>query len=358
MKEPNKRWSRDLFVLLLSAASLAACTHDSARCLASPDDAGARADAGAPALPLCIVEDVPLPGKAVRFDYQDIDEERGRLIIAHMDDASVVIASVADGSTLKVIPGIPTARGVIAGPEAGRYFVTSAPNHLVIIDRDTLDVIATATTGTSPDGVGWDPAHRIVGVSDQGDGAVSLISDAGTGTRRQVALGVETGNVVFDGARGVFWATVVASAGPDTLVAIDPMAAAVTHKIDLPGCDGAHGLRITSDGASAFVACENNSRLARVDLMSSSAVVTAETGDGPDVLAIDPVLGWMYVAAESGDLKVFDIRAPGLSLLDAEHPGARSHSVAVDAKTHHVFFPLESGPGGVPVLRIMRPSGG
>jgi DNA-binding beta-propeller fold protein YncE len=109
------------------------------------------------------------------------------------------------------------------------------------------------------------------------------------------------------------------------------------------------------DGQSAFVACEDNNMLARVDLAGSKAVGTGPTGNGPDVLSVDPGLGWLYVAAESGDLSVFDIAKPGLALIDREHPADASHSVAVDSATHRVFFPLVAGPAGTPVLRIMRP---
>ena len=48
----------------------------------------------------------------------------------------------------------------------------------------------------------------------------------------------------------------------------------------------------------------------RVDLQGSSSLDVADSGSHPDVLAIDPGLGWLYVAAESGDLKVFDIGKP------------------------------------------------
>jgi hypothetical protein len=104
-----------------------------------------------------------------------------------------------------------------------------------------------------------------------------------------------------------------------------------------------------------LVACEGNNMLVRVDLGSSRTVATASTGGGPDVMAIDPGPGWLYVAAESGDLVVFDIGKPGLVVIDQEHPGDNAHSVAVDPATHRVFFPLMSGPGGKPVMRIMVP---
>ena len=74
------------------------------------------------------------------------------------------------------------------------------------------------------------------------------------------------------------------------------------------------------------------------------------------VMSVDPDLGWLYVAAESGDLVVFDIGKPGLVDIDHEHPGDNAHSVAVDPATHLVYFPLESGADGTPVLRIMQPS--
>ena len=72
------------------------------------------AESSSPAsLPLVLVADVSLPGRSVRFGYQDIDLARGRLFIAHMNDASVVVMSTRDGSLVKVIAGIPTPRGVV-----------------------------------------------------------------------------------------------------------------------------------------------------------------------------------------------------------------------------------------------------
>jgi YVTN family beta-propeller protein len=320
----------------------------------TPD--GATSAAGA-RLPLVLVADVPLPGNPVRFDYQDIDPAHGYLVIAHMDNASALIVKLSDGSVVKEFTGIPTARGIAVADDVNRIFVTSSPNQVVIIDSAALAEVARVTTGRSPDGVGWDPAHKTVGVSAQANGAVTLLPNAGTGTSSQVPVGVETGNTIFDASRGWFWAAAVQATPPDQLVGVDPAAGKVTTRINLPGCQGAHGVRLHPDGQSAFVACENNDMLARVDLAGAHAVSTAPTGSGPDVLSIDPGLGWLYVAAESGDLTVFDINKPGVSLIGHDSPGANSHSVAVDPSTHRVFFPLQAGPKGTPVLRIMRPTG-
>ncbi len=328
--------------LALASSLLVACTH-----------AGSPAPSGGL---LTFVADVPLPGGSTRFDYQEIDPGKGLLVVAHMDDASVLVLDLATGAVKKELPNIPTPRGVAIGDSVGRIFVTSTPGHVVIIDSAALAEIARVGTGTAPDGDAWDPDDQIVGVSDQDDGAISLLANAGSGARTAVPLGTETGNVVYDAARKQFWITVVRASPPDQHVEIDPKTAAITTRIDLPGCSGAHGLRIHPDGQSAFIACEGNSMLARVDLGGAHAVSTGATGADPDVLSIDPGQGWLYVAAESGDLTIFDITKPGVALVGHDSPGANSHTVASDPATHRVFFPLPAGPAGTPVLRIMRPT--
>jgi DNA-binding beta-propeller fold protein YncE len=355
-----------LLVFLLSMSA----THASAGAEPLPPGASAPATPSAPtspgapavrgaraALPLELVREVALPGRSVRFDYQDIDFAKRQLVIAHMSDASVVVVKLSDGSVLQVIKNIPTARGVAVADEVGKIFITSSPRQLVILDNSTLAEVARVKTGRAPDGVAWDPRHRVVGVSDQGDGAISLLEGAGLGARTQLRLGSETGNVVYDAARGRFWITVGGPAAPDQLVAIDPAAHQVVERIALPGCKGAHGLRIHPDGKSAFIACEENDLLARVDLDGAHGISMGPTGSGPDVLSIDPGLGWLYVAAESGDLTVFDIQRPGVFLIGHDHPGQHAHTVVVDPETHRVFFPLLAGLKGTPVLRIFRPTG-
>jgi DNA-binding beta-propeller fold protein YncE len=308
-------------------------------------------------LPLVKIADVPVPGGMTRFDYQDIDSATGRLVIAHMNDNSVLVVRLSDGVPYTVLPNVNVARGIAVADNIGRFFATSMPSTLVIYDNMTLKEVGRVGTGNGPDGVGWDPVHMVVGTSDQSDGALSLIPNAGSGTRMQVKLGTSTGNAVFDATRGWFWITVVGGAPQDRLLAIDPMTGAVTTTISLPGCSGAHGFRLHPDAKSAFVACETNYVMARVDLVGGTVVGTAPTGVGPDVLSIDPAIGWVYVAAESGDLTVFDMNKPGAVLIGHDQPGANSHTVIVDPPTHRVFFPLQSGPSGPPVLRIMKPSG-
>jgi hypothetical protein len=63
-----------------------------------------------PRLPLVLVGDVDLPGGATRFDYQAIDADLGHLVVAHMNDGAVLVVDLSDGSVLKELRNIPTAR--------------------------------------------------------------------------------------------------------------------------------------------------------------------------------------------------------------------------------------------------------
>jgi DNA-binding beta-propeller fold protein YncE len=78
-----------------------------------------------------------------------------------------------------------------------------------------------------------------------------------------------------------------------------------------------------------------------------------QVGEDPDVLAYDPGLKHLYVSAKSVTVTVFQMNNRKLDLLSSfEMPHA--HTVALDPKTHLVYFPLENIDGR-PILRIMQP---
>ena len=64
----------------------------------------------------------------------------------------------------------------------------------------------------------------------------------------------------------------VASTPLNEVVSADPTTHAVAQRIPLPGCAGAHGLRLAPDGTGAFVACEDNDRLLRVSLQDDHTI--------------------------------------------------------------------------------------
>ena len=78
-------------------------------------------------------------------------------------------------------------------------------------------------------------------------------------------------------------------------------------------------------------------------------------GADPDVLAFDKTFARLYVSAESGVISIFDERGKSLVKIGEGFFAANAHSVAVDQRTHRVYFPLQN-VGGKPVLRIAVPT--
>lgn len=134
----------------------------------------------------------------------------------------------------------------------------------------------------------------------------------------------------------------------------DPQTDKVIASYGLPGCEESHGLLIDGEHRLAFVACEENARLAVFDLTEKKMTAIHPTGSDPDVLAFDRGLNRLYVSAESGTLTIFDVRGRGLVKVGEDFFAPKAHSVAVDSRTHRVYLPLEN-VSGKPVLRIAEP---
>jgi len=131
----------------------------------------------------------------------------------------------------------------------------------------------------------------------------------------------------------------------------------VVGRSALPGCKHAHGLALDAPNRLAFVACDANATLLVVDLRTMQVTGTQTVGDRPDVLAFDAELHRLYVAAESGELAIFEERGATLTKVAQGSIAASAHSVAVDPRTHRLYFPLERSAGH-PALRIFAPTAG
>jgi DNA-binding beta-propeller fold protein YncE/plastocyanin len=300
----------------------------------------------ASSLPLTRVADVPLPDGSSRFDYQSLNGTR--LYIAHLGAGTVAVVDTRSRKVVGDVHGVPGAHGVLAVPSLNRVFATATDSHKLVAIRGTR-VVASAPAGDYPDGLAFDPVHARVFVSDE-HGDAEVVVDARH--MRQVAtipLGGEAGNVQYDPGTHRMLAAV---AGREQLVGLKTKPARIVARHALPGCKGAHGVHLDPARRLAFVACEDDAKLLVFDLRAHRVTQTFDVGDAPDVLDLDPGLHRLYVAAESGEVAVFEEQGRGLKKLGQDVLAPNAHSVAVDPATHLVYFPLEDGP----VLRVLRPS--
>jgi DNA-binding beta-propeller fold protein YncE len=100
-----------------------------------------------------------------------------------------------------------------------------------------------------------------------------------------------------------------------------------------------------------FVASEESATLQTIDLKTWKVIDRQTVGSDPDVLAFDSAWRRLYVAAENGSVTMFTVRNRKL-VLDGQIHMPHAHTVAVDPRTHLVYFPLQDVDGR-PTLRIM-----
>ena len=303
---------------------------------------------------LRVVADVPLPGPAVRFDYQSLDITNGRLYIAHMNADQLVVFDTAKREVVGNLDGYHRVHGVIVVPELSRIYASITGDHEVAaVDRDNLKVVARVGPMKYPDGLAFAPTVKRVFVSDE-HGDADAVIDATTNTLlTEIKLGGGAGNTVYDSVGDKI---LVAVHGKNELVTIDPLRNKITARTKLTALEDPHGIALDVENRLAFVAGEGNHKLVVVDLKTMNVGPALPTGKDPDVLAFDPGTKRLFVAAESGQVTVFHEANRTLEPEGSIHV-PHGHTVAIDPKTHLVYFPLED-LDGKPVLRIMEWAGG
>jgi YVTN family beta-propeller protein len=306
--------------------------------------------ATAGSFPLQLVARVALPGASNRFDYTSVDPAAGRLYIAHMNSSELLVFNLQTQSVIKTIAA-PGVHGVIAVPQLHRVFASATDDHEVLtIDARTNAVIAHAPAGSYPDGLAYDTADRRVFVSDESGGVETVLNASGHRIAT-IALGGEAGNVQYDAGSGH---VLVAVQSRDEVAVIDPRRNTIIRRIHVD-CAHPHGLLVDASRRLAFVACDGDGRLLTLDLRAMKVTGTSSVGPSPDVLAFDASLRRLYVAAESGQVAVFVEQLHGVRKLGQQELAPAAHTVAVDPRTHLVYFPLERGTNGTPQLLVMKP---
>jgi len=232
------------------------------------------------------------------------------------------------------------------------YVAVTGHHEVAVVDDRTLAVVAHVSGARFPDGIAYAPAEQKVFVSDE-SGEADLVIDARSNVSAgQIPLGGEAGNTHYD---AVSHCIVVAVQTKNELVAIDPASEKIVARYAM-ACDHPHGFLIDGPNRLAFVTCQGDARLLVVDLRTMRTAATLRTADDPDVLALDPGLGRLYVGCESGAVSVFDERfTDGRATLApvGEYRAPHAHSVSVDPATHRVYLPLQD-VNGKPTLRNLE----
>jgi len=308
------------------------------------------------------VGDLPIAGPAVRFDDVALDTTGDRLILAHVDANALVVVGLgtgagAGGGTVTVRPGFTRVHGVTSVDPLDRiYASTTGHGELLVVDGRTFDVLARVRDVGYPGSIVWAPNPRRILVVDESRDAILVVDVLANTVVARIPLGSRAGRIAYD---PVSACVLVTLPGANALAVVDPETDSIATRIPLPGITSPHAVAVDAARRLAFVTGPGASaRLAVVDLTTMQVTSTVPVGRGPDMIAVDPGWGRVYVGSETGQVSVFTETSGTTGPIALVHEGdvfiPHAHVLAVDPRTHRVYLPLEE-VGGHPVLRITAP---
>ena len=108
---------------------------------------------------LKLVKTVELPGYTGDFDHFAVDVQRGRILLAAEDHATLEVFDLASGNHLRTITGFGAPHSILVRPGAPVIIVTDSGKTMTkVLDADTYKIKGTIPLIEGADSAGYDPA--------------------------------------------------------------------------------------------------------------------------------------------------------------------------------------------------------
>lgn len=231
-----------------------------------------------------------------------------------------------------------------------------------------LPLLRTIPVGDSPEEVVADPAHGSVYVSERSMAKVSVIDTATMAVVRTIDVGIQPRGLAIDPEAGNVYVANADVASVGSVSVIDTSTRRVVHSIPLGVGTLPFDVADDTESHTLFVAENGASAVGVVDTRTWSVVDTIPVGGRPINIAVDPVVGEVYVATEEA-LVVIDARSrkvidtigglhaamvatdPAAGLLLVASSGSGTVRV-VETRTHDVTGTVRVGGSGPLGLQV------
>ncbi len=269
------------------------------------------------------------------WDYLTADSDGHRLFIARA--TRVMVIDTESGKQIGEIPETSGVHGIALDPEIGRGFTSNGREDTVsVFDLKSLAVEKKIKVGSGPDAILYDPfSKRVFTFNGKGQDRSATAIDASKGeVVGKIDLGGKPEFAATDEKGTVF----VNIEDTSELVAFDPQKLTVKSRWKLADCEEPTGLAIDRKNRRLFAGCGGNKKMAIIDADTGKIVASPAIGEGCDATGFDDELGLAFASAGDGTITV--IKEDGgdkfsVAQTITTQKGART--MAVDAKTHHLF---------------------
>jgi len=280
---------------------------------------------------------VNVPRKPGFFDYMTVDGDYRRLLVAHASSDQLAIIDVDAGSVIQAVDlGNNTGGfGVAVDVRDGKYFVGTAANRVVDINRKNMVLQQYITLPGPVDALAFDPKNDTLYADEDHGSRLWAINGKNDKLVATIALPGVPEYVDYDAVSNRIYQNI--KPAPSMVLAIDPRSNSVAARWPVAPAENVHGLAI--DGASGRVFSVGlNGKLAVVDVKTGAIIATVDVAGRVDQIAFDPATKRVYCPSGSGVLTVVQETDSGASVLDTITIPRGTHTIAVDPKTHDVWI--------------------
>lgn len=282
------------------------------------------------------------------WDYVTYDATSNRLFLGHGMEIAVV--DVASGKKTGSIPAT-GAHGVAIVADKNLGFSTNGrAGTVTVFDLKTLAPKQDIKAGENPDAIIYDHYAKKVIVMNGRSKDVMVIDPDSLKVIATIPLG---GKLEFAAADAGHVYVNVEDTGE--IAAVDSKTWKADRRWKLADCEEPSGLALDERAHHLFSVC-GNKKMVVLDTNNGQIVSTVDTGAGTDGAAFDPGLGYAFASnGADGTLTVVKRGQDGKYTVAANVPTQRgARTIAVDPKSHKVFLPTaEFGP---PAEGQRRPS--
>ena len=112
--------------------------------------------------PLKLTDTVTLPGYTGDFDHFAVDKQRGRLLLAAEDHATLEVFDLKTGKHLKTVPGFDAPHSILVRPGASTILVTDSGKSMTkILDADTYAIKGSIKLTEGADSAAYDAKANV-----------------------------------------------------------------------------------------------------------------------------------------------------------------------------------------------------
>jgi len=273
------------------------------------------------------------------WDYITYDPNSNRLFVGHSTEITVV-----DASTGRKTGSVPAngAHEAALVPEKSLGFSTNGRAGTVnVFDLKTLQLKEEIKAGQNPDAIMYDAYSKKVVVMNGRSKDLMVIDPDSLKIVATVPLGGKLEAATSDPTH--IYVNVEDTA---EIASVDSKSWKEDHRWKLAGCEEPSGMGIDETKHRLFSVC-GNKKMVVVDTTSGQILATLDTGAGTDGGGFDPGLGYAF-ASNGGDGTLTVVKSDkngNYKVAENVTTQRGARTMAVDPRSHRIFLPTaELGP--------------